>query len=418
MDLPRSQHSPGPSTPLPALKDDAKNAFELDRSQSALAEEAAPTNRGFVTTRIGRISKPSRRHPSSNHSTNNSRAAGSRSQPRPCHRKPENRTPQNRLHRAARNTRAMERQVHRRQADVDVESFSDSSQSQDVDATNLDLHHIRRLSRATSPVDQSHDGSDDLTFEEPLRVPSYDTSLSKNNTIGSVPVAIDGEAPDSAFIQPTATVGHHQEQVDTLYTVDGDQIFSPRSLLVHTAETALHRVSTQQELPTLVNPKTGLSYVLNSAFHTDIAETAAKPPEGFGSPLNPATALPPPEPHVNPAFDVGSNRKRIEVPAPRSPLAHVTDTVSGQRRLHRATLLNNLGITPSEVIRDTENWKHVLDPTERRKIQNRQSQRRHRMYPLCLDGVATYQKIGKRKVGCPVSKWVWARSQVGRDNIL
>ncbi|KAK8095216.1 uncharacterized protein PG998_014440 [Apiospora kogelbergensis] len=202
-----------------------KNAFELDRSQSVLAEEAAPTNRGFVTTRIGRISKPSRRHPSSNHSTNNSRAAGSRSQPGPCHRKPENRTPQNRLHRAARNTRAMERQVHRRQADIDVESFSDSSQSQDVDATNLDLHRIRRLSRATSPVDQSHDGSDDLTFEEPLRVPSYDTSLSKNNTIGSVPVAIDGEAPDPAFIQPTATVGHHQEQVDTLYTVDGDQIF-------------------------------------------------------------------------------------------------------------------------------------------------------------------------------------------------
>ncbi|KAK8139974.1 hypothetical protein PG984_000040 [Apiospora sp. TS-2023a] len=332
----------------------------------------------------------------------------------------------------------------RRESDVDIESIRDSSESEDMDDSSLELHDTRRPSGATSFIDEPdvrrgcaaaygskspdgrHDTTDgalrassnslaeihaysgptDMNHAEAMslfhsnpkgpgnsRQNAEDLSTSSSQqllppelpgTVAASPLAANQEAPDLGSTSPPlhGTVRCQQERV---CIVNNDHLMlSPRPLPASTSSEALRRESAEQELSALVSPKTTLGFVLNDPSHTvsrDGAGTASEPLDDLGATVDLATAWPPLKPSVN------SN-----IHSPDHDLLSIDYRSSNRQdqvgHNEASRLSSNVGLIQSEigatdywqerVNTDAKNWVDVLNATERRKIQNRQSQWRHR----------------------------------------
>ena len=318
------------------------------------------------------------------------------------------------------------------ESEVDIESVRDSSESEDVEDLRLESYHGRQPNRTISstnepdahrgcaagsqskPADRMEDTADRVFRSSrsslteamsPLHSDpegpgnshqsTEDLSISTSpqllppelpRTGAASPLTPNQEAPDSgsAFPPLDGSVRCRQEQAGSAST--DHVMLAPRPLSAPTSSAASRRGSAEKELPTRVTPKTNLGFVLNGASPTaprDGTGTASEPLDGFGATVGPATAWPPRNPSVNSGIH-----------SPDRTL-HSVDPIDSDRqdqvgRIEVARLSSNAGLIQPEmgatdywqerVATDARNWADVSNATERRKIQNRQSQWRRRMY--------------------------------------
>ncbi|KAK8093107.1 uncharacterized protein PG998_014508 [Apiospora kogelbergensis] len=230
-----------------------------------------------------------------------------------------------------RHMRATEHREARKESGVDIESIRDSSESEDVDDSSLELSYTRRPSGTTSSIyepdvrpgfaaayeSKSPDGMDGIsdTTDGALRASSnllaeihayngptnanYAEAVSpfhsnlegsgnshqsaQDLSINSSQQLLAPELPGTVAASPLAAIQESLDlrsdfpplddtvscQQEQVGIVNNDHVFlSPKPLPASTSSAALRRESAEQELSALVSPKTNLGFVLNDPSHT------------------------------------------------------------------------------------------------------------------------------------------------------